>query len=131
VSWKVSDPLRYVGRTFANGHCVRFVQIVGDMPHTSMWRRGQKVRGGGVSRGTVVATFGEDGRYENRIDGHSHAAILLDQGMLGLNVVDQWQGHPVAERMIRFKGGEGKPVNDGDMFYVVESSEPSQFGTAA
>jgi hypothetical protein len=28
-------------------------------------------------------------------------------------------GHPVAPRLIRFKNGDGLPVDDGDQFYVI------------
>lgn len=120
MSFKAVDPLRYMGQVVDNGHCVRFVQEVARMPHTSEWRRGVKVRGNNVPQFTIIATFAADGRYENRTDGHSHAAVLLAEVEDGLGVLDQWQGHPVAERIIRFRGGEGKKVNDGDAFYVVE-----------
>ena len=70
--------------------------------------------------GTVIATFGPDGRYSNRVDGSAHAAVLLAEQADGLRVLDQWTGHPVQQRVIRLPGGTGSAVNDGDQFYVVE-----------
>jgi hypothetical protein len=121
MSWKASNPSRYIGDVIGNGHCVRYVQSVAEMPHTSEWRRGVKVRGSNIEPGTVIATFGEDGRYENRTDGASHAAIFIAELADGIRVSDQWRGHPVAERTIWFRNGDGKKVNDGDQFYVVEA----------
>lgn len=122
MSWKASNPHRYIGKIVDNGHCVRYVQSAADMPHTSEWRQGVKVRGDKVEPNTVIATFGADGKYENRTDGASHAAIFITELADGLRVWDQWQGHPVAERTIRFRNGDGKKVNDGDQFFVVEAA---------
>jgi hypothetical protein len=115
-----STPHAHLGRTVDNGHCVRFVQIAAQAPHTSRWRRGQQVRDSDPPFGTVIATFDARGHYENDTTGRSHAAIYLRQDAFGLRVLDQWQGQPVHERLIRFRGGEGPAVNDGDAFYVVE-----------
>jgi hypothetical protein len=38
----------------------------------------------------------------------------------GLLVLDQWRGQPVHQRVIRYRGGQGDAVNDGDRFYVIE-----------
>jgi hypothetical protein len=116
-------PHRYLGQTVDTGQCVRFCQIAAPgLPHTSEWRRGIKVRGNEIEAGAVIATFGADGRYENKTNGTSHAAILIAELPEGLRVWDQWVGRPVGERTIRFRGGETdvKPVNDGDQFFVVE-----------
>lgn len=113
----------YLGKLVGNGQCVSFIQQVVNIPAASAWRRGTHVRGAaGMLPGTVIATFDPNGRYGNRIDGTSHAAIYLRQDAAGLHVLDQWTGRtmqPVHERLIRFKNGDGLPVNDGDAFDAV------------
>jgi hypothetical protein len=122
MSWVAADPEAFAGRRVGNGHCVRFVQRAAGMPHTSRWRRGVRVRDHNVPSGTAIATFEPDGRYGNHTDGRSHAAILVAELPEGLRVWDQWVGHPVQQRTIRWRGGNGngKPVNDGDEYYVIE-----------
>jgi hypothetical protein len=116
------NPDFYLGQSVDTGHCVRFCQVAAPgLPHTSYWRRGPQVRGGKVAPGTVIATFGPDGRYTNRVDGSAHAAVLISDNKDGLLVWDQWVGHPVQQRVIRFRGGQGQAVNDGDVFFVVEA----------
>lgn len=112
-----------LGTVVGTGHCVPFVQAVSGAPHTSRWRRGQQVRGATLEPGTAIATFGSDGRYTNRTDGTAHAAILLEVALDGVLVVDQWVGHPVARRVIRYRGGGTSAVNDGDAFAVIEGGE--------
>jgi len=76
-----------------------------------------------ITPGTVIATFDPDGHYGNHKDGRSHAAVYLSQNAIGIQVLDQWKGNtvqPVHERTIRFKGGHGLKVDDGDQFYVVQ-----------
>ena len=68
------------------------------------------------------------GVYENLTDGSSHAAILIAVLPEGLRVWDQWVSHPVAERTIRWRGGTGKKVNDGDQYYVIETEAPEPSG---
>ena len=89
-------------------------------PHTSLWRRGDPVRGSRCIAGTVIATFDEDGTYGNHTDGRSHAAVLVAGLSDGLLVLDQWIGQPVHQRVIRFRNGDGTAVNDGDQFHIVE-----------
>ncbi len=102
-------------------------------PHTSAWRRGGLVKGNSLLRsGTAIATFDNDGRYGNYVDGRSHAAIYLGQGADGIYVLDQWARHahdaqgkviaipkPVEKRTIRFHKA-GRLENDGDNYYVIE-----------
>lgn len=88
------------------------------LPHTSMWQEGAPVRGTDLEAGTVIATF-IDGVYPSRPSGN-HAAVYVSQDYGGILVWDQWLGQPVHQRVIRFKGGEGDPSNDGDAFSVVE-----------
>ena len=123
MNWIAANPGRYAGQVVHNGHCVRYVQECAAAPHTSHWRRGRRVRGNVIPAGTAIATFSQAGRYENRTDGSSHAAILVAIEAGGLRVWDQWTGHPVGQRTIRWHGGQGKSVNDGDAFYVIESDE--------
>ena len=81
------------GTSVGNGHCVAYVRQVSGLPHTSLWRRGERVRAANPPEGTPIATFGgEPPRYENRTDGASHAAILIAVRVDGLQVWDQWIG---------------------------------------
>jgi hypothetical protein len=123
MGFVVERPERYAGQIVANGHCVRFVQEAGDLPHTGHWRPGRKARGGALPHGTVIATFDPNNRYGNHTDGRSHAAIFVEETAAGLLVWDQWLRHPVAQRVIAFRGGRGRRVNDGDQFHVVETED--------
>jgi hypothetical protein len=80
------------------------------------------VRDGSVPPGTAIATFSPAGTYENDTTGRSHAAILIAENSDGLLVWDCWQGQPVHQRVLRFRGGSGDPVNDGDAFHVIETA---------
>lgn len=120
MAWIAEDPASYVGETVGNGQCVAYVREACDAPPTVEWRCGTLVKGSATAQGTAVATFDPDGTYGNHTDGRSHAAILHQITSDGLLVWDQWSGHAVAPRLIRFKGGEGKSVNDGDQFHVIE-----------
>jgi hypothetical protein len=122
MAWVAPNPARYAGQVVDTGHCVRLTQIAAGAPHTSRWARGSKVRGNPVAPGTAIATFSVNGRYENRTDGSSHAAIFVAEESGGLRVWDQWTGHPVAQRTIRWHGGQGKKSNDGDQFFVIEEA---------
>jgi hypothetical protein len=81
------------------------------------------VRDGNTPQSVAIATFDPNGRYGNHTDGRSHAAILIATQSDGLRAIDQWVGQPVHNRLIRFKDGEGDPVNDGDAYYVIEGPE--------
>jgi hypothetical protein len=116
-----SQPGTYAGRSVGSGQCVAFVQIAASAPLTAQWRRGSKVRGNfALPAGSAIATFDETGRYANSTSGESHAAIYMSQDASGLHVWDQWSGQPVHQREIRFRGGSGKAVNDGDRYFVIE-----------
>ena len=111
---------QYLGHVVGNGHCVALVQACSAVGHTSTWSRGVLVRYGNHPDGTIIATFGSSGKYENKTDGSSHVAILIGQQPDGLMVQDQWVDQYCHHRLIRFKNGEGDAVNDGDQYYVVE-----------
>ena len=70
--------------------------------------------------GTAIATFDEAGRYTSRTNGTSHCAIFVEPVEGGIRVWDQWKWRPVGERVIRHKGGQGLPVDDGSQYYAVE-----------
>jgi hypothetical protein len=114
----------YAGRVVGDGHCVAFVRAVTGLPATRAWRRGEYVRGAeNMPKGTAIATFDASGSYGNHTDGRSHAAILIARASDGLLVWDQWKGQPVHQRVIRYRGGQGDPVNDGDAFHVVATAD--------
>jgi hypothetical protein len=121
MSWTATDPERYDGEVVGDGQCVAYVQRACGAPHTSQWRQGALVKGSDLAQGTAIATFDPNGTYGNHV-GRSHAAIFHQQNPTGLLVWDQWVGHPVAPRLIRFRNGQGSPVNDGDQFHVIESA---------
>jgi hypothetical protein len=114
-------PEAFEGRVVGSGHCVDFVQAAAGAPLTAAWREGADVRGNpDIARGTAIATFEADGTYTN--ESGNHAAIYLYQDDRGIWVYDQWQGQPVARRLIRFEGGSawGSKSNDGSRFAVIE-----------
>jgi hypothetical protein len=125
ATWIAARPDSYFGQAVGNGHCVAFVRAASDAPHTSEWLRGDNVRATVPAKGIAIATFDADGRYGNHTDGRSHAAILIACHADGLLVWDQWVGHPVQQRVIRFRGGQGDAVNDGDAFHVITDAEPA------
>jgi hypothetical protein len=120
MSFLATDPHRHIGKVVDNGHCVAFVRACTDLATSTTWRRGEPVRGGGTAPLTAIATFDANGHYASATDGSSHVAILLAEQADGLRVLDQWQGQPVHERVIRYRAGEGDAANDADRFYVVE-----------
>jgi hypothetical protein len=115
-----------MGTVVGNGHCVALVREVAGLPPTAQWRRGDPVQGSSdLAPGTIVATFDDNGRYGNHIDGRSHAAVLLavnDDG--SLLVTDQWLNQPVHQRTIRNRKGGGDAVNDASRYYVIEVEDP-------
>jgi len=120
MSYVATSPEKYAGQVVGDGQCVAFVRAASGAPATSSWTKGALVKGTNLAKGTAIATFDSDGTYGNHTDGTSHAAIFISQDATGLQVWDQWIGQPVHQRAIAFRGGQGKPVNDGDAFYVIE-----------
>ena len=109
-----------MGEVVGDGHCVAYVRELTGLPPTSSWCRGARVCGSTIATGTAIATFDPDGTYGNHTDGRSHAAIVIGVHTGGITVVDQWVNHPVARRTIRWRKGNGLPVNDGNAYYMIE-----------
>ena len=109
---------RYAGRVVGDGHCVALVREVCALPATGQWRPGAYARD--AEPGTPIATFNSDGRYDNRTDGTSHCAVLIETTPAGLDVWDQWRNRPVHRRLIRYKRGEGVRADDGDAYRLIE-----------
>jgi hypothetical protein len=124
IPYIASDPenKQWLGKAVGTGQCVAYVQAVSTAPQTSLWQRGALVKGNdNIQYGTVVATFGPSGKYENRMDGTSHAAVYLKQDTTAITVVDQWSNQPAHRRLIRFVvPPTALAVNNGNMYYVVE-----------
>jgi len=123
VPYVAVESARCLGSVIGSGQCVAYVREVTGLPPTSYWRRGAPVRTSSLASGTAIATFTPAGLYSNSTSGDSHAAILLEVQADGLAVLDQWRGQPVHQRVIRYRGGQGDAVNDGDRFYVIEIEE--------
>ena len=94
--------------------CVAVVKYFAKAPHTSLWKKGARVKGNtSIKPGTAIATFNSNGKY------FGHAAIYISQTATAINVYDQWNSKPLRTRPIEFKG-HGYVSNDGDQFYVIE-----------
>jgi hypothetical protein len=110
-----------LGQSVGSGQCVALVQATSVVGQTSTWVPGTSVTNGSLSPGTVIATFGSNGQYQN-IPGQSHAAIFLgyqkdDAGNItGIQVQDQWAGHACGVRTIPY--GQGT-AESGENFYAV------------
>jgi hypothetical protein len=124
VSYLATEPHVHAGKSIETGHCVAYVQKAAGAPPTQYWRRGERVRDAeDVPTGTAIATFSQRGRYENRMDGSSHAAILVFREDQGLTCWDQWKGKLVSQRLIRYTGGVGPACDDGDQYYIIEPTD--------
>ena len=119
MAYIANNPAGYDKQVVGNGHCVVFVQTCTCAPQARMWKEGAKVKGAlTLQTGTAIATF-KNGVYPNNASGN-HAAIYMSQDAMGIWVYDQWIGQPVHKRLIRFKGGVGSAVDDGDAYSVIE-----------
>jgi hypothetical protein len=121
LAYVCSTPEVYDGKKIGSGECVAFVQTAALAPNTSTWKKGVAVKGNmNLIKGTAIATFDSNGKYANLKTGN-HAAIYVSQDSIGIWVYDQWRTQgAVRKRQIRFKGGVGRPSNDGDAFSVIE-----------
>lgn len=119
VAYVCPNPEAYVGKVVGTGQCVAFLQKTTNVGHTSGWTPGERIKGAQyIAPGTAIATF-INGVYPNRSSGN-HAAIYISHDEHGIQVYDQWSGHAVSKRTIRYKAGDNDPSNDGDFYYVIE-----------
>lgn len=97
------------------------------VPLTRYWRRGAKVKdlaASQIEKGTVIATFDENGRYPRT---ERHTAIYISHDLTGITVIDQWLSKPYAsQRQLKYKGSRTRLVNDGDWYWIVETVETLQ-----
>ena len=117
--FSVFDSEAFLGEVVGDGQCFADVKAAAGCPATAKWIDDALVKGASLARGTAIATF-QNHSYGNFTDGRSHAAIYLSQDAAGLTVIDQWKNQVAHQRVIRFKGGTGSAVNDGDAFAVIE-----------
>jgi len=105
-----------------NFECVALVQKTTSIPHTSTWKQGKKVldcQEGEVQKGTVIATFDENGKYPTSA---RHAALYENHDATGINVVDQWNAQGMAKRRkIRLKNLPVRNINDAQWYFIVET----------
>jgi len=113
---------QYLNQYVGTGQCVALVQAAdSSVGLTATWTQGSAVQGDtALQPGTVIATFGSNGTYTNSTDGSSHAAIYLGQNAQGIQVEDQWVGHPASIRTIAWTSTtSSSAANNGSAFYVV------------
>ena len=112
---------QYIGQSVGSGQCVALVQAASSCGNTSTWQPGTSVTDGNLQPGTVIATFGSNGIYQN-ISGQSHAAIFLDYqrdsngNITGIQVQDQWAGSACGVRTIPYGTGTAE---SGENFHAV------------
>lgn len=119
----LSEAAKYDGKSLGEGklkgQCATGVQWVfglagNSLGRTSTWKEGVRVKGNNIAAGTAIASF-RNGRYAN-----DHAAILIRETKLGLEVWDQWTSKPWGKRTLPFNYKGGAPYsNDGDLFSVI------------
>jgi len=111
-----------------NHECVTFVRSVVSMPETTLWRKSdvqvKTAKPGEIRKGTVIATFNDEGRYPDDTDTlGKHAAIYLSHNSEYIEVYDQYKSQgKVLKRKIRFNQSPTKRrSNNGDTFWVVDA----------
>ncbi|MBS1796053.1 MAG: BPSL0067 family protein [Acidobacteria bacterium] len=111
-----------------NTECVVFVQQAplvggGSVPGTSLWKKGKYVKdakAGEIAKGTVIATFDDNGNYPAD---QRHAAVYISQDDNGITVYDQWNSQKkVLQRVLRYTESTTRSVNNGNFFWVVETA---------
>ena len=96
-----------------NHECVALARGMSNAPPSSLWQKGEHVKGSrNIAKGTIIATF-EDGHY------HGHAAVFLGETADGIYVYDQWNAQKAHTRVIHYSGKHAF-VDQGDNYYVVE-----------
>jgi hypothetical protein len=112
---------QYLGQSVGSGQCAVLVEAADpSVGVTATWVQGAPVQGStSLAPGTIIATFGPDGIYTNLLDGTAHAAIYLGQNDQGIQVEDQWNGHPASIRTIPWSSAFNSPISSGSNYYVV------------
>lgn len=111
-----------------NTECVAFVRMVplvggGNLIWTRDWRKGKYVKDlkpEEIVKGTVIATFDENGVYpgDNR-----HAAIYISHNDKGIAVYDQWNSQKkVLQRTLYYRDSPNRTVDNGNFFWIVETA---------
>jgi hypothetical protein len=99
------------------GQCVSACKALArNSAATSQWKRGAKVVNGGISRGTVIATFsGSGGTFAS---GSDHCAIFKGSLSNGIEVWDQnWYAYLMGMHTISKSGSS--VVTNANNYYVV------------
>ncbi|MDR1423565.1 MAG: BPSL0067 family protein [Azoarcus sp.] len=123
--WVTAPADRATGNESYTYGCVTAVKALTGAPGSNDWRRGKKVKGNSITKGTAIATFAreKEGHYAFK----EHAAIF-DGYEDGLAMYDQWWSSTdekrkrFSRRIIPFTCG-GYVSNDGEAFYVIELTE--------
>ena len=113
----------WIGR---NQECAALVQTNchrqpgnGQIGLTSSWRKGLHVKENcaKIPTLTAIATFlGPNGSYDEP-NLHQHTAIFVKCETTGIRVWDQWNGTPIASRIISWGGGS--PQYTGNNFWTI------------
>ena len=115
------------GRVVGNGDCVAFVQAAAGVPHISNWRRGTRVRGGGVMPRHRNRDIRSRWTYGTHTDGRSHAALLIGATPEGLLVWDHQVGHHVQQRVVcDARRRDVLAVNDASAYHVIDGPAPTR-----
>jgi len=114
----------YAGKSYTNkggvSQCVEFIRQTLNAPDTTHWNEGKKISRSDSSTisGTPIATF-INGKYSHLGSPNQHAAIYLRQDAEGIHVLDQFPGHNVSPRVIRWEPHWKGLSNDGNAFSVI------------
>lgn len=122
-----ADPSSHVGHWVGrNQECAALVQTTchraGGAPIglTSSWKRGVHVKDNcaTIPKFTAIATFLGPNHSYDEPHLHQHTAIFVKCETEGIRVYDQWNGTPIAYRVIHWTHGSS-PQYTGDNFYTV------------
>ena len=122
-----TSPAAHVGRWIGiNEECAALVQTnchrggTGSIGLTSTWKKGLHVKANcaQIPTLTAIATFlGPNGSYDEP-HLHQHTAIFVKCETTGIKVWDQWNGTPIASRIIPWTGGSS-PQYTGNNFWTI------------
>src|SRR2546426_377833 len=108
-----NNPAGSAGRYLGRDHeCAALVQSqCSAVGLTSTWRKGLHVKENcaKIPTLTAIATFlGPNGSYNTPGYAHQHTAIFVGCESAGIRVWDQWNGTPIASRLIRWAGSSSQ-----------------------